>query len=151
MEEFNKVLLLTSVCCMACDGEIAKEEVSTLRKLSDEQQLFGKEDLNSVLPIIMDSLTKDQALNTLNTLNSKGSISSSISSNQRTNVTNLITNYINLNISFENKPKIKKDIARKRMYTNANNDINKTNANNINENIISKQNYNIIQIYSWKI
>lgn len=58
MEEFNKVLLLTSVCCMACDGEIAKEEVSTLRKLSDEQQLFGKEDLNSVLPIIMDSLTK---------------------------------------------------------------------------------------------
>ena len=90
--------------------------------------------------IKMDTLTKDQALNTLN---SKGSISSSISSNQRTNVTNLITNYINLNISFENKPKIKKDIARKRMYTNANNDINKTNANNINENIISKQNYNI--------
>lgn len=58
MEEFNKVLLLTSVCCMACDGEIAKEEVSTLKKLSEEQHLFEKDDLNGVLPIIMDSLTK---------------------------------------------------------------------------------------------
>ena len=58
MEEFNKVLLLTSVCCMACDGEIAKEEVSTLKKLSEEEHLFEKEDLNGVLPIIMDSLTK---------------------------------------------------------------------------------------------
>lgn len=58
MEEFNKVLLLTSVCCMACDGEIAKEEVLTLKKLSEEQQLFGNEDLNQVLPVIMDSLTK---------------------------------------------------------------------------------------------
>ena len=58
MEEFNKVLLLTSVCCMACDGEIAKEEVSTLKKLSEEQHLFEKDDLNGVLPIIMDSLTQ---------------------------------------------------------------------------------------------
>ena len=58
MDEFNKILLLTSVCCMACDGEIAKEEVSTLKKLSKEQQLFGNEDLNQVLPVIMDSLTK---------------------------------------------------------------------------------------------
>lgn len=58
MEEFNKVLLLTSVCCMACDGEIAKEEISTLKKLSDELKLFDKEELNNVLPIVMKSLTK---------------------------------------------------------------------------------------------
>ena len=58
MEEFNKVLLLTSVCCMACDGEIAKEEVETLKKLSQDQELFGKEDINIVLPIVMDSLSK---------------------------------------------------------------------------------------------
>ena len=58
MEEFNKVLLLTSVCCMACDGEIAKEEVSTLKMLANEQQLFGKEDMNLVLPVVMDSLAK---------------------------------------------------------------------------------------------
>lgn len=58
MDEFNKILLLTSVCCMACDGEIAKEEVSTLKKLSEEQQLFGNEDMNQLLPVIMDSLTK---------------------------------------------------------------------------------------------
>lgn len=43
---------------MACDGEIAKEEVSTLKKLSEEQHLFKKEELNEVLPIVMDSLVK---------------------------------------------------------------------------------------------
>ena len=58
MEEFNKVLLLTSVCCMACDGEIAKEEVETLKKLSKDQELFGEEDINKVLPIVMDSISK---------------------------------------------------------------------------------------------
>ncbi len=58
MEEFNKILLLTCVCCMACDGEIAKEEVSTLKKLSEDQHLFEKDDLNEVLPVIMNSLEK---------------------------------------------------------------------------------------------
>ena len=58
MEDFNKVLLLTSVCCMACDGEIAKEEISTLKKLSSELKLFDKEELNNVLPVVIESLTK---------------------------------------------------------------------------------------------
>ena len=58
MDDFNKVLILTSVCCMACDGEIAKEEVDTLNKLADEQQLFGKEDLKMLLPTIMESLSQ---------------------------------------------------------------------------------------------
>ena len=43
---------------MACDGEIAKEEVSTLKKLSEDQHLFEKDDLNEVLPVIMNSLEK---------------------------------------------------------------------------------------------
>ena len=59
MEEFNKILLLTSVCCMACDGEIAKEEIDTLKKLSQEQKLFGdSKDANQFLSSIMDSLSK---------------------------------------------------------------------------------------------
>lgn len=58
MEEFNKILLLTSVCCMACDGEIAKEEVETLKKLSQDQKIFGTDDVNQLLPTIMDSLSK---------------------------------------------------------------------------------------------
>ena len=58
MDEFNKILLLTCVCCMACDGEIAKEEVLTLKKLSEEQHLFKKDELNEVLPVIMNSLEK---------------------------------------------------------------------------------------------
>lgn len=58
MEEFNKVLLLTSVCCMACDGEIAKEEVETLKKLSNELALFGKDEMKPILSIVMESLSK---------------------------------------------------------------------------------------------
>lgn len=58
MEDFNKILLLTSVCCMACDGEIAKEEIESLKNLSKNQELFGKEDVNQVLSVIMDSLSK---------------------------------------------------------------------------------------------
>ena len=58
MEEFNKVLLLTSVCCMACDGDIAKKEIETLKKLSKEEELFGKEDINIILPTVIDSLSK---------------------------------------------------------------------------------------------
>ena len=57
MEDFNKILLLTSVCCIACDGKIANEEVETLKKLSQEE-LFGKEDVNQILPAVMDSLSK---------------------------------------------------------------------------------------------
>lgn len=58
MEEFNKVLLLTSVCCMACDGEIAKEEIANLKELSEEQHLFKKEELNETLPVIIKSLNE---------------------------------------------------------------------------------------------
>lgn len=58
MEEFNKILMLTSVCCMACDGEIATEEVLTLKKLSKEQELYGNRDINADLNAIMDALSK---------------------------------------------------------------------------------------------
>lgn len=58
MEDFNKVLLLTSVCCMACDGEIAKEEIETLKDLSQDKEIFGKDDVNQILAIIMESLSK---------------------------------------------------------------------------------------------
>lgn len=58
MEDFNKILLLTSVCCIACDGKIANEEVETLKKLSQDEELFGKDDISQILPAIMDSLSK---------------------------------------------------------------------------------------------
>ena len=58
MEDFNKILLLTSVCCIACDGKIANEEVETLKKISQDEDLFGKEDVNQILPVMMDSLSK---------------------------------------------------------------------------------------------
>ena len=40
-ESFNKILFLTSFCCMAIDGEIAKEEYDLLKNFSDTEKLFG--------------------------------------------------------------------------------------------------------------
>ena len=58
MDDFNNVLLLPSICCMACDGEIANEEVDNLKRMSHEEVLFGEEDISLLLPVIMDSLSK---------------------------------------------------------------------------------------------
>lgn len=58
MEDFNKILLLTSVCCMACDGEIAKEEVEALKKLSSDKELFGDDDMSQIIPAITESMSK---------------------------------------------------------------------------------------------
>lgn len=38
---FNNILFLTSFCFMACDGSIANKEIELLRKLSNEDHLFG--------------------------------------------------------------------------------------------------------------
>ena len=41
---FNKILFLTSFCCMAIDGEIASEEYSLLKEMS-KQKIFGNIDI----------------------------------------------------------------------------------------------------------
>lgn len=41
---FNKILFLTSFCCMAIDGEIATEEYTLLKEMS-KQNLFGDIDI----------------------------------------------------------------------------------------------------------
>lgn len=43
---FNKILFLTSFCCMAIDGEIATEEYSLLKDMS-KQNLFGDIDISA--------------------------------------------------------------------------------------------------------
>ncbi len=41
MEKMKNLLLRTAFACMACDGEIAAEEVSLIKGLSDKENLFG--------------------------------------------------------------------------------------------------------------
>lgn len=38
---FENILFLTSFCCMACDGEIASEELELLNSFSKKEQLFN--------------------------------------------------------------------------------------------------------------
>lgn len=40
-DSIDNLLFLTSFCCMACDGEIAKEELVQLKAFSEQEHLFG--------------------------------------------------------------------------------------------------------------
>ena len=37
---FEKILFLTSFCCMACDGEIAPEEYNLMKSFSEKEHMF---------------------------------------------------------------------------------------------------------------
>ena len=91
-----------------------------------------KELKNKTKNLIVDTLTKEK------TINSLGSIGSSVIDSQPTNVTNLITNYINLNLSFdkpkrtysnENNKELKENTIQKGRYTNITNNSNTLNSN----------------------
>ncbi len=56
MKEFNKVLLLTSVCCMACDGEIAQEEVDLIKMMARKKHLFGDIEIDKELDILVNEI-----------------------------------------------------------------------------------------------
>ena len=58
--EQNELLLRTAFACMACDGDIASEEVELIKQMSDEKHLFGDIDIDKEL----DKLVKE--------INSKG-------------------------------------------------------------------------------
>lgn len=47
--EQNDLLLRTAFACMACDGDIATEEVELIKQLSKEKQLFGSVDIDKAL------------------------------------------------------------------------------------------------------
>ena len=40
-QNINELLLRTAFACMACDGDIAQEEVNLIKNLDKEEQLFG--------------------------------------------------------------------------------------------------------------
>lgn len=37
----NELLLKTAFCCMACDGEIAPEEIQLVKKITEQSELFS--------------------------------------------------------------------------------------------------------------
>lgn len=49
----NELFLKTAFCCMACDGEIAKEEVNLVKRIAEQTELFAdldvEKDLNTYI------------------------------------------------------------------------------------------------------
>ena len=54
----NELYLRTAFCCMACDGEIADEEVALLNKLALTEQVFGDPDIQMSINNYIDSINK---------------------------------------------------------------------------------------------
>ena len=54
----NELYLRTAFCCMACDGEIADEEVALLNKLALTEQIFGDPDIQMSINNYIESINK---------------------------------------------------------------------------------------------
>ena len=56
--EQNELLLRTAFACMACDGDIAKEEVELIKKMAIERHLFGEIDINKELNLLVKEINQ---------------------------------------------------------------------------------------------
>ena len=45
----NELYLKTAFCCMACDGEIAPEEIQLVKKITEQSELFSNLDVEKEL------------------------------------------------------------------------------------------------------
>lgn len=54
--ELNELLLRTAFACMACDGDIATEEVELIRQMAMEKHLFGDIDIDKELGKLVDEI-----------------------------------------------------------------------------------------------
>lgn len=54
----NELYLRTAFCCMACDGEIADEEVALLNKLALTEQVFDDLDIQMSINNYIESINK---------------------------------------------------------------------------------------------
>ena len=52
MENLKDLLLRTAFACMACDGEIASEEMALIKDLSKKENLFGGIDADKELEVL---------------------------------------------------------------------------------------------------
>ena len=58
MEDFNRLLLQTAFSCMACDGDIAKEEIALIEKMAKEQNLFANLNVNANLNLFLKEINE---------------------------------------------------------------------------------------------
>lgn len=58
-KDFNKLLLLTAFSCMACDGEIAGEELSLIKELDAKEKLFGDIEVGVELKKLKEQIDKE--------------------------------------------------------------------------------------------
>lgn len=54
----NELLLRTAFCCMACDGEIAPEEVELVKQMAKEKHLFGDIDIEKELNELVEEINQ---------------------------------------------------------------------------------------------
>jgi len=54
--EQNKLLLRTAFACMSCDGDIATEEVETIKQMSKERRLFGELNIDKELDELVNEI-----------------------------------------------------------------------------------------------
>lgn len=47
--ELNELYLKTAFCCMACDGEIAEEEIELIKNYVKDTDIFGSVDVEKTL------------------------------------------------------------------------------------------------------
>lgn len=58
MEQFNELLLRTAFACMACDGDVAKEEVDLIKSLDRKEHLFGNIDIDNELNALLSEINE---------------------------------------------------------------------------------------------
>ena len=58
-KDFNRLLLLTAFSCMACDCEIAGEELSLIKELDAKEKLFGDIEVGVELKKLKEQIDKE--------------------------------------------------------------------------------------------
>ena len=56
--ETNELYLKTAFCCIACDGDIAKEEIELLKSLAAQEKLFKNLDIQETINGYISSINK---------------------------------------------------------------------------------------------
>jgi uncharacterized tellurite resistance protein B-like protein len=56
---FDKLLLNTAFCCIACDGDIDKREIKLIKELDRERKIFGDINIESELDLLLVKINHD--------------------------------------------------------------------------------------------
>lgn len=90
--ELNELLLKTAFCCMACDGEIAPEEVELVKQMAKGKHLFGNIDIDKELNELVKEISQKGKLFLKQYLNSLSA--NSLTEEQELDVANVAVQMI---------------------------------------------------------